>query len=119
VLSSNNQLLCSVTKEIFPPLQAGEVRKLVLLPKQRYLMHKLQNGVLQGEVLLTLDEEDPVTWVVKDKKQVTLFPPAQWLNDWFPWELSKKKKSSTTDKSSPEETPSATPPVSNGTTPNA
>jgi tetratricopeptide (TPR) repeat protein len=119
VLSSNNQLLCSVTKEIFPPLQAGEVRKLVLLPKQRYLMHKLQNGVLQGEVLLTLDEEDPVTWVVKDKKQVTLFPPDQWFNDWFPWELSKKKKSSTTDKSSPEETPSATPPLSNGTTPNA
>jgi tetratricopeptide (TPR) repeat protein len=92
VLSSNTQLLCSFTQEVFPPLQAGEVRKLVLLPKQRYLMHKLQNGLLQADVLLTLDEEDPVIWVVKDKKQVTLFPPAQWLNPRFPWEVSKKKQ---------------------------
>jgi Flp pilus assembly protein TadD len=86
VLSTNNQPLCSFTQELFPPLRSGEVRVLVLLPKQRYVMHKLHNGVLTGEVFLSLDEEDPVVWVVKDKKQVTLFPPAQWLSQWFPWE---------------------------------
>ncbi|MCX5920612.1 MAG: tetratricopeptide repeat protein [Candidatus Melainabacteria bacterium] len=115
VLSSNNQLLCSFTQEVFPPLQAGEVRQLVLLPKQRYLMHKLHEGTLQAEVLFTLDEEDPVTWVSKDKKTVTLFPPAQWLNQWFPWELHKKQPA----KKKPEESPASSLPVSIGSVPNA
>jgi tetratricopeptide (TPR) repeat protein len=117
VLSSNNQPLCSFTQEVFPPLQAGEVRQLVLLPKQRYLMHKLTKGLLQAEVLLSLDEEDPVVWSIKEKKQVLLFPQNQWLNEWFPWEMPKKKLPATKKSETPS-TPEA-PPSGLGAMPNA
>jgi tetratricopeptide (TPR) repeat protein len=92
LLSSNHQLLCSVTQEVFPALKIGETRQVTLLPEQRYLMYKLTKGEVEGEVLLTLDEEAPISWVLKDKKRITLFPQNQWFSPFFPWEQHPKKQ---------------------------
>jgi Tfp pilus assembly protein PilF len=118
LLSSNRQLLCSVTQEIFPALKIGETRQLTLLPQQRYLMYKLTKGQVEGEVLLTLDEDAPITWILKDKKQLTLFPPQQWYSPFFPWEQHPKKANNHKGKKAVP-THSTIPPSVTNTVPNA